>query len=51
LESRPLRVEPVPFLWAMVSVGCGVQEGWRDQARAVPPTLMDFTITRVSSWR
>jgi len=45
-----LRVEPVPFLWAMVQTGdSGIGSGNAVQARALPPTLMDFTITRVSS--
>jgi hypothetical protein len=49
LESRPLRVEPVPFLWAMVQRSVWLRNAAADQARALPPTLMDLTITRVSS--
>jgi hypothetical protein len=53
LESRPLRVEPVPFLWAMGWSGkswcVGLGGGLGVQLRAFPATLIDCTITRVNS--
>jgi hypothetical protein len=50
-----LRVEPVPFLWAMdrgyqrVEVEIGEGAVKKAQARALPPTEIDSTITRVNS--
>jgi hypothetical protein len=48
-------VEPVPFLWAMGGGDQGMGGSWfwegAYQAKLLPPTEIDSTMTRVSSWR